>query len=85
MGPVLEAFATVTLDGQAFLAILKHNALSRAILLQAGACKVHVCVRKDSSAPLAKTASARRIAGDMEIVSKVSVNAFMNGLADPVS
>jgi hypothetical protein len=85
MGPVLEAFATVELDGQVSLAMLKNNAPSHAILLQAAVCKAPVCALRDFSDRHVKIANAPRIVGDMGIASKVFVSALLNGLADPVS
>jgi hypothetical protein len=85
MGPVVEAFATAELDGQVSLAVLKNNARSRAIPLQAAVCKAPVCAPRDFSDPHARIANAPRIVGGMGNASKVFVSALLSGLADPVS
>lgn len=85
MGPVLVAFAIAILDGQVSLVALKRNAPSRVIPHQVAVCKAPVCVLRAFLGPLAGTANAPRIAGDMGIASKVSVNASLSGLADPAN
>jgi len=85
MGIVPQAFAIATLVGQVSLAMLKRSALSLVTPLQAAVWKAPVCVLMGSLDPLAKTASAPRIVGDMGIAFKVSASALLNGLGDPVN